>query len=242
MMRNQQSKIRNPNQVRADSGFTLIEILLALAISAIVLVGIGTVFYGAVRLRERTAAAIEASAPISQALGIIRRDLQGALPPGGSGALLSLAGDFRADATGNGSGRLQIFTTTGVLNENDPWSDVQEVVYELRDPVPRGNGSGRDLTRSVVRNVLPTSQPGIVDQAVLPNVQSLEFECYDGMNWQSSWDTSAGNTNLPTAVKVRVTMASENGRINPGQQPYELVVALLAQSRTNQVQSSGGGQ
>ena len=128
MMSNQKSEIRNPNQVRvSDSGFTLIEILLALAISAIVLVGIGTVFYGAVRLRERTAAAIEASAPISQALSIIRRDLQGALPPGGSGALLSLAGDFRADATGNGggSGRLQIFTTTGVLNENYHWSDVQ---------------------------------------------------------------------------------------------------------------------
>lgn len=247
MMLNSQSEIRNRQQAWiSNSGFTLIEILLALAISAIVLVGIGTVFYGAIRLRERTAAAIEASAPVSQALSIIRRDLQGALPPGGSGSYLSLAGDFKATATGNsgGSGRLQLLTTTGALNDSDPWSDVQEVVYELRDPVPPGNGSGRDLTRSVVRNVLPTTQPEMADQAILENVRSIEFECYDGMNWQSSWDTSAGNTNLPTAVKVRFTMASGKEVNNATQQPYELVVALLVHSRTNQVQSSsaGGGQ
>jgi len=230
------------NTFRRKRGFTLLEILLALAISAIVLAGIGTVFYGAIHLRDRTEAAIEASVPITQALTIIRRDLLGALPPGGSGSYYSLAGDFRANAAGTGSGRLQIFTTTGVLNDNDPWSDVQEVIYELHDPIPRGNGSGRDLTRVVVRNVLATAQPDTAERVVLSNVRSAEFECYDGMNWQTSWDTSAGNTNLPTAIKVRLTMASDGGANLMGQQPYELIVPLVAQSRTNQVQSSGGSQ
>src|SRR4030095_10731352 len=75
------SAVMHANRQRTlqrERAFTLLEILLALAISAIVLAGIGTVFYGAIHLRDRTAAAIEASVPITQALGIIRRDLLGA--------------------------------------------------------------------------------------------------------------------------------------------------------------------
>src|SRR5262249_43240988 len=60
-------------------GFTLMEIMLALAVSAIVLAGIGGVFYSAVRLRERTMAMIDESTPLQQAFNFIRHDLQGAL-------------------------------------------------------------------------------------------------------------------------------------------------------------------
>src|SRR5437879_6245089 len=63
--------------------FTLMEMLLALAVSAIVVAAIGGVFYSALRLRERTAAAVDQAAPLRQALAVIRRDLQGVLPPSG---------------------------------------------------------------------------------------------------------------------------------------------------------------
>src|SRR5262245_17488223 len=61
--------------------FTLMEMLLALSISAIVLAGIGGVFFSAMRLRERTTAMLDASGSLYQALSIMRRDLQGTLPP-----------------------------------------------------------------------------------------------------------------------------------------------------------------
>src|SRR5689334_22550428 len=93
------------------SAFTLMEMLLALAVSAIVVAGIGGVFYSAVRLRERTAAALDEAAPLQHALALIRRDLRGALPPGGY-----LAGGFRngtlSGSMSQGSG-LQFYTTTG---------------------------------------------------------------------------------------------------------------------------------
>src|SRR6266542_2408180 len=67
----------------STQAFTLIEITLALAVSAIVLAAIGGVFYSAVRLRERTMAMIEEAAPLQQAISFLRRDLKGAVPPGG---------------------------------------------------------------------------------------------------------------------------------------------------------------
>src|SRR5205807_6189382 len=70
----------NPNDVNAmktrhfgSTAFTLIEVLLALAISAIILAAIGGVFYSAIRLRDRTSAALDESAPMHQAFAVLQR-------------------------------------------------------------------------------------------------------------------------------------------------------------------------
>ncbi|HSU55454.1 MAG TPA: type II secretion system protein GspJ [Candidatus Dormibacteraeota bacterium] len=232
------------NRTWDEPAFTLIEVMLALAVSAIVLAAIGGVFYSAVRLRERTSAMLDGALPLHQMFGVLRRDLLGALPPGGG--LLPIAGDFRSEALGGGlteGDRLTFFTTTGTVSDAQAWGDVQEVVYELRDSTQRSIGAGRELVRSIYRNTLATGAVEPEEQVLLSNVQSLEVTCYDGMNWRDSWDTSLGDTNLPPAVKVRVQLAGDGTSSVQGQQPYELVVPLLAQSRTNQPASSttGGG-
>src|SRR5438477_10836862 len=70
--------------LRRSRAFTLIEITLALAVSAIVLAAIGGVFFSAIRLRERTMAMMDAAAPLQQTVTFLRRDLKGAVPPGGT--------------------------------------------------------------------------------------------------------------------------------------------------------------
>jgi type II secretion system protein J len=220
---------------RITRAFTLMEVMLALTVSAIVLAAIGGVFFAALRLRDRTAAALDETAPMYQALSIMRRDFQGALPPGyGS---LPLAGDFKTDP--DNESRIQLFTTTGALNEDDPWSDVQEIIYDLRDS-PDHRQTGKDLYRTVSRNVLASGAAQAVETPLLSNVQSLDFDCYDGSNWRD-WDTSMGDTNLPVAVRIRLRLAGDTDANSRAQQPYELVIPLLAQSRTNQPQASSTG-
>jgi type II secretory pathway component PulJ len=207
--------------------------LLALAVSAIVLAGIGGVFYSAVRLRERTAALVDASAPLHQALAFLRRDLRGVVPPGGI-----MAGDFRSGAISSGLFQgygLQFSTTTGTLKDDVPWGDLQDVVYELRDPTERNYTGGKDLFRSVTRNLLPTATQDATDQFLLGNVQSLEVACYDGTDWRDSWDSSLGDTNLPVAVRVRIELAGDNSTDARGSQPIEVIVPLVIQSRTNSI-------
>jgi type II secretion system protein J len=223
-----------------ESAFTLIEILLALAVSAIVLAAIGGVFYSAVRLRERTTAMLDEAAPVHHALALLRRDLQGATPPGGA-----IAGDFKVGTVDTGMAQglgLQFFTSTGVINDAAPWSDLQEVTYELRNPTERTGSAGKDLFRSVTRNLLATTGLEPEDQWLMGNVQTLEFACYDGTDWRDSWDTSLGNTNLPSAIRVRILLASGNTVNLRDQQPLELVVPLVTQSRATQTQTTGAAQ
>jgi prepilin-type N-terminal cleavage/methylation domain-containing protein len=232
-------ELLNNRSVHRDvCGFTLMEMLLALAVSAIVLAAMGGVFYSAIRLRERTTALLEETTPVRQALAFLRRDLQGALPPGGL-----LAGDFKCGAVNSGIGAtagLQFSTTTGTLQDNVPYGDVQEVTYELRDPVIRTNRFGKELIRTVSRNLLSSAALDYGEQFLLSNVQTLQFECFDGMEWREFWDTSLNDTNLPNAVRVRIELVAENIDYRY-RQPMEMVIPLMTQSRTNQAQQASGG-
>ncbi len=236
-----QQKRRSKRALRGN-GFTLIEIMLAMAVSAIVLAGIGGVFYSALRLREHTAAAIDEALPLQQAMTVLRRDLKGSLPPGGT---VALAGDFRIEAQGGGVSenfRLHFYTSSAVINDATPFGDIQEVLYELRDPEDRSQSPlGKELYRSINRNPLTTSTAEPTVQWLVGNVQSLGFSAYDGSDWRDSWDTSAGDTNLPTAIRIRIALASADKSIANVQQPFTMVIPLMVQSRTNDASTSTTG-
>jgi type II secretion system protein J len=225
-------------------GFTLIEMLLAVAICAIVLLAINGVFATALHLRDKTSDAVEEALPVNRALEILGRDLKGAVGPGGF-----LAGDFRCgvQATGAtmglsgeaGSAGLDFCTSTGSITDEAPWGDLQEVFYELKAPTDR-NDAGMDLVRCVNRNLLAMTTQTPEIQWLMGKVQTLEFDCYDGTQWRNTWDTSAGDTNLPVAVRVRIHLVPRPGEEGGNLQPVEMVVPLVSQTRAGL--SNGGVQ
>jgi general secretion pathway protein J len=220
-------------------GFTLIEVLLALTVSAIVLAAMGGVFYSALLLRKRTTATVENASRLQPALNIIRRDLLCVMPPSGG-----LAGDFRCGSLLGGIGEslgIQFSTATAVIGDSLPWGNVQEVSYQLREASQRTAGGGRDLIRLVNRNLLTTALEEPEEQWMLGNVQSLQFSCYDGSQWRDSWDTSLGDTNLPTAVRIQLLAGSEDESATRNQQPVELIVPLVVQARNPLVSTNSGG-
>jgi len=211
------------------SAFTLIELLLAIGVMALVLIAMNAVFFSAMRLRERTNIAVDESLPLQQALAFLRRDLQGAVPPSGT-----LSGSFKVGGVSSlGLGLpvdIEFYTTTGALHENEPWGEVQKVTYALRWPGDRSL-PGKDLIRSVTRNLLAAVTPQPEEQWMTSGVESIEFYCYDGAQWRNYWDTTMTDTNLPTAVRVRVQLsANHNG---PGASPIEIVVPIESQTHTN---------
>ena len=219
---------------RKARAFTLIEMLLAVAICAIVLLAINGVFATAVHLRDKTSATVEEALPVNRALEILYRDLKGAVGPGGY-----LAGDFRCgvQATGAtmglsgeaGSAGLDFYTSTGSLTDEMPWGDLQEVFYELKAPTTQ-NRTGMDLVRCINRNLLATTTQVPEIQWLLGNVQTLEFECYDGSQWRNTWDTSSGDTNLPLVVRVRIQLVPRPDEKTGNQQPVEMLVPLVSQT------------
>jgi hypothetical protein len=126
-----------------------------------------------------------------------------------------------------------MFTATGALSETEPWGDVQKVTYELKNPTDQ-NSPGKDLFRSVTRNLLTMTTPTVEDQWMMGGVESIQFSCFDGTQWQNSWDTTAltsVNTNLPVAVRVVIQTVTTDGNARP--QPIEMFVPIDSQWRTN---------
>lgn len=222
-------------------GFTLIEMILAIGIAAIVLIAVNMAFFTALHLRDDTAQMVDAASPVDSAIGFLKRDLECAVTPT-NGTTKVLSGDFRVGASLTSVGvsdpvAIEMFTATGALSDSAPWGDIQRVTYELKTPTQAG-AVGRDLYRSVTRNLLSLSTPDVTEQLMLTGVASLKFSCYDGMQWDDTWDTTDPTslyTNLPVAVRADIQMA---GPATLG--PIEIVVPIDSQSRTNAVLTTTG--
>jgi general secretion pathway protein J len=218
--------------------FTLIELLIAVAIFAIVLAAINGVLYGALRLRTQTARVVEESLPVQQTVAILKRDLQGIVAPGGV-----LAGALKSGLSGSSMDQqetTEIYTGTGMMDDRTPWADVQKVAYYLRDPTNQ-TSAGRDLVRAVTRNLLAPIQEQPGEQWLMGDVERLAFFFYSGTEWRSSWDSTTEESVLPKAIKVQIDLAS-TGRNQRRRTPVEIVVPIVAQVRTNQATGATGGQ
>ena len=104
-------------RVPAGRAFTLIELLLAMTIFALVLSAVTGVFYGAMRLRSRTTEAIEEALPVQRALAILRKDLAGIVLPRGT------IQSNLVVAAGSGDGSVQdsdtaIYTSSATISAN----------------------------------------------------------------------------------------------------------------------------
>jgi general secretion pathway protein J len=224
-----------------QTGFTLIEVLLAVTISSIVLVAIHLLFYGAIQLRNKSAEVIEQGIPLQQALAIIKRDLENVVLPGER-----LLGELQTTMTSTSSNLLTslnepgnalpgqsspaLFTASGLLSEQVPWAEVQRVAYYLAPPT--NNSLGKDLIRSVTRNLLPVFPEEPVTRSILSGVQSITFWFYDGLQWREYWDSTIETNKLPYGIKVELQLVSApTERLR--REPIELVVPILVQAGTN---------
>jgi prepilin-type N-terminal cleavage/methylation domain-containing protein len=216
-------------------GFTLMEILIASSIMAILLAAISAAFLGALRLRERTIDSIEASLPVEEALQTMQRDLAN-LMISSNGILIGPLQSINQTNTLPGQVGPDFYTSGGELDGMVPWGNVEKIDYLLTVPTNGMGGPGQDLIRAITRNLLPVNPPPLPEQkeTLLSGVQSLTFLYYDGTQWDQAWDTTQ-QTNLPQAIKVRIQMAARGTgalTLNP---PLELVVPVDVILNTNPV-------
>jgi Type II secretion system (T2SS), protein J len=212
--------------------------ILAIGVAAIVLIAVNAVFFTSLRLRDDTADMVDAATPVDATVTFLKRDLQCAVTPT-NGTSKVLSGGFRVgNITSAGVSdpvAIEMFTASGALSDSQPWGDIQRVTYELKTPTSQ-SAAGRDLYRSITRNLLALNTPEVTDQLMLSGVTSVKFSCYDGAQWNDTWDTtsmSSLNTNLPLAVRVDIQMAG-----NANAQPVEIVVPIDSVARTNMVLTS----
>ena len=220
-----------------DGGFTLLELLLATAIGAIVLLVINATFFGTLRLHNTTHDKIDQDLVIQRTLSIIRRDLAGIMVPANPTATTyTLSGQLSSDVTSTNeldnasSERItpDIYTDSGKIDGWTAYSEVQMVSYYLS---PGANGTpGRNLVRVVSRNMLPVLDGTAEAQTLLTGVNSAAISYFDGENWLETWDSTT-TTSLPTAIKFSLVLAPRDGstsRSDPD--PIELIVPVVVKT------------
>jgi type II secretion system protein J len=222
-------------------GFTLVELLIASMVGAIVLLAISGTYFDALRLHNTTNDQVDRNITLQRALGLVKADLSGLLLPKGplsgqfqSAPTQSLTQDFTDTRVSP-----DLYTSSGVVDGWNPFSEAQVVAYFL---APATDGSNtKNLVRAVTRNLLPAQAPTTDEKVLLSGITDAEFDYYDGSEWTNTWDSTATNT-LPMATRFSLYMADAS----PGQaapQPIQLVVPVLVTTRTSQaLAASAAGQ
>jgi len=228
-------------------GFTLLEILLAMATSAIVLSVITTVYFSALQLRNRTMESYDEVLPLQHTIMVLKRDLAEVMPPGGtlSGEIQTEPSDDQAVTSmnlllgGRQVGPL-LYTASGSIDEYTPFADVRRVAYFLVNPT-NNVSPGFDLIRVSSGNLLPSTTDQPTSRWLMGGIESMGFQFYDGTSWINTWDSETSGT-APAAIKVQIVPAArDNGPNLYIREPLEIIVPLLMQARPEQGNGSSQG-
>ncbi len=191
-----------------NQGFTLLEVLLAIGITALIGVSTYTLLSQTLRTRDHLADQAENLRELQLMTAIVQNDLRQI----SSRIIRDQFGDYQpAIRLGGYSvyGPIE-FTRNGVANPLKlPKSNFQRIAYELTDG---------DFKRYVwpVLDQSPDSTPR--EQILLENVLEMSVKVLTGDDWRSEWpeDTGAARTpetlrKLPRAIALELT--TESGQV-----------------------------
>jgi len=196
-------------------GFTLIELIVAMSIVAIMAVSLYASVRIAFKAQDAAERAIEPSRTAELAMEFIRLDLDNATPPAGNNGQIALAtgklrGDFMgSDGTDNNhdSDDLNFYTTADAAEHESANGEVKQVEFLITTPQ---NSNERALVRRVTRNLLSALVPTPDEEVLCRGVVGFNLRYYDGTTWQDTWDSTAVNNALPTAVEVTIELERPN--------------------------------
>ncbi|GLQ31835.1 type II secretion system minor pseudopilin GspJ [Litoribrevibacter albus] len=187
--------------VRSHSGFTLLEVLLAIGITALIGVSTYTLLSQTLRTRDHLSVQAEELRRFQLAATIIQHDIRQI----SDRVIRDQFGDYQPALRLGGYsnyGALE-FTKSGVANmRRQEISNFQRVSYHLRDD---------RLTRFVwpVLDQAPDSTPR--EQELLEGIAEIEVKVLDDKEWKAEWLPNPANMSpqdlkqLPEAISIEIT-------------------------------------
>lgn len=190
-----------PVPVQRSAGFTLLEVLVALALLAIIATAVYGTYFTLFKGKESTIAGMEERRALRETLDALRRELDGAWFRRNSQQLRFVVED--RDHFGKPASRLAFVTMAPPAPPGMPVSDQVAVAYSVVV-----KGEQLILARSSQGAQLD-AEP--LNYPQMENIEGFLVECSaDGSKWVRSWDTGINGT-MPKAVRVTLQLR-ENDR------------------------------
>jgi len=184
------------------AGFTLIEIVLAVALVALVMVVIYGVVISTIQAAERIDELTHGSEIGPAILAQIREDVGAAFLPGTDQ-------DYFVGQERSGRDRLDFVSSTAVFAAETPMSEpavhtVNEIGYQVKEgPAPE---DGLVLYRRVDPFIDAEPLRGGRLTALAEKVTSFKVAYWGGAEWQPSWVSSKQENKLPPAIRVELKL------------------------------------
>ncbi len=197
-------------------GITLLEVIIAIALIALLLSSVLTFFWQTAKIREQAALQADKAMIARRVLDGIANELRGCL---GREAL-----GFPVAQRFIGTRRSMTFLTTALpdparyryykATEDMPPAqhDVREVGYSLWTDPEKTTESGDPLVGGIVRTEKRALGQALIDEEDPLSIRKdlwshelgyIEFRYYDGVEWDTQWEIVQGNS-LPQMVMVTV--------------------------------------
>ncbi len=209
-------------------GFTLVEILLAFAIFAVVLVVLLSAFTGAERARDILSDRARGYRQVRAALDRIGTELSGAFAVDWvAGSALTVRTD---DFSGKTASTLVLTAfTLPEPGEARPATDVVKVKYSAR---VSGDGALLDLYREQADLPFVPNRIATREVRIAEGLSGFRVEAWDGTAWVKEWPSSGRKaTALPP--KVAFTLTDASGK------DYRRVVPLVLAGQEGTILQSG---
>lgn len=181
---------------RRNGGFTLLELLVALAIAALVVTAAYGVFFSLNRAQQVASVDMEQRRALRSSLDLLRRELSSILYNSGDKRLRLLVED--RDFFGKPASNLSFATIAPPAD--GPVSDQVLLRYLVVEA-----GEQLKLTRAARDFFLEEEMERVPAYPVLDKLEGFLVECYDGSKWLKNWDTALTPA-LPKAIRVTVTL------------------------------------
>lgn len=226
--------------------FTLIELIVALSIVAIMAVSLYASVRIAFKAQSSAEAAVEPSRTAELAMEFLRQDIENAMPPatttsGISLATGKLAGNFvgsdGTDDRGHAGDDLNFYSTAEAGDHVSGNGEIKNIELLITTPA---NSVDHLLTRRVTRNLLSGVVQTPDEEILCRGVSGFNLRYYNGTDWQDTWDSTAQDNVLPAAVEVTLELERPAGQSGTRTLRFIRVFALSCATAPPDDSETGG--
>jgi type II secretion system protein J len=182
--------------------FTLLEVLIATALVAVLAGSLYASLSIAFRSQRVAQKAVGPTRTADLTMELVAEDLRSAVVPNGV-----IAGTFvGVDSTGDNGHEADdlVFCTTNPSPEPDEGiGDVKKVEFVCENAE---DGRSQILVRLITSNLLAPLTLEPQREVICRDVYSFNLRYFDGSDWLDTWDSTAENNVLPTAVEVTLQL------------------------------------
>tara|TARA_B100001013_G_C24591237_1_gene434891 strand:+ start:529 stop:1224 length:696 start_codon:yes stop_codon:yes gene_type:complete len=185
-----------------NSAFTLLELLVALSLTAVLAGSLYASLFIGFKAYERATESLEPARAVEFAFELLREDLLSTMPPVGI-----LAGEFSGTdeslIENQARDQLLFHSSANEPGDDEIASDLRKVEFLVEE-----DSESRQtlLVRRLTSNLLASTIPEPVTETLCRQVVSFNLRYFDGSAWHDSWDSTTNDNALPAAVEVQLSI------------------------------------